>query len=157
MTASAEVSPKAEKVPNPKAYGENDLFALPEGQTWDEVTIGGIDFALAVPTTLEGMSDQVKGNVGKATQLYSRALRIDAPAKLKARERLEAAKRTEDVGVYTDAVTAIQVELLSFDVTSIATRAPRQPTTVEAPNKASYTNEEVAAMLAAKGIKFVTK
>lgn len=154
MTASAEVSPKAEKVPNPKAYGENDLYLLPAGQTWDEVTIGGIDFALAVPTTLEGMSDQVKGNVGKATQLYSRALRIDAPAKLKARERLEAARKNDTV---EDVVLAIQTELLTFDVTSIATRAPRQPTTVEAANKASYTNEEVTAMLAAKGIKFVTK
>lgn len=154
MTAPSAVAP--EKVPNPKAYVAELLPELPMGQTWDEVEIGGIDFAIAVPDSLDGMHFQVHGNEAKACQLYSRALRIDAPAKLDARERIKTARKN---GTLDKVVDKLQEELVAFDVTSIATRAPRTPPTVTVPEQATYTKAEFeAAMAQVKGkIVFVQK
>lgn len=144
---------KTPKVPNPKAYVDADLVGLTNGLEWDTVEIQGIDFALVVPVNYDGIQVQTKGNEVKATQMYTRALRIDAPAKLDARDRIKLARKN---GTLDKVVAAIQGELYTFDVTTIPTRAPRTPKTVTAPDKANYTKAEVDAMCAAQGIKFVT-
>ena len=147
------------KVENIKAYDESDLPTAPAGLEWDVVEVGAktgtpIDFALLVPVNVAGIDAICKGNQEKAAQLFSRALRIDAPAKLGARERIATARKN---GTLTEVMAKLQEEFVNFDVTTIATRAPRKPVEVVAEDKDSYTKAEVAAMLANAKVNFVTK
>ena len=150
---NTEVTPKAPKVQNPKAFDESDLRTLPAGQDWDVVEIGGIDFAYIAASDTRGVYEICKGNETKAAQLFNRALRIDAPAKLDARERIKTARKN---GTLPEVIGKLQDELFTFDVTTIATRAPRKPVEIVAEAKESYTLAEVQAMLAGK-VNFVTK
>lgn len=143
---------KAPKVANRKAYGDLPHDALP-GCAWDVVEIQGIDFALMVAESLDGVKVLVHENETKGAQMFNRALRIDAPAKLDARDRIKLAVKN---GTLDKVLATLQQELYSFDVTSIPTRAARAPKTVTAPDQKSYSRAEVDAMLAAQGIKFVT-
>lgn len=153
MTSQTEVSPKAEKVPNPKAYDGMEL-ATPKFGLWDEVEIGGIDFAYLSAGNLQDVNDICKSNEAKGAQLFNRALRIDIPAKVDARERIKTAKAN---GTLQEVVAKLQAEILSFDVTTIATRAPRQPTTVTGEDKETYSRAELEEMFAKANVKFVTK
>jgi hypothetical protein len=150
-------APKTEatpKVANPRAFEDSDLYELEPGFAWDTVEVGGIDFAYVAASNLQGIATICKGNEGKASQLFNRALRIDMPAKLDARERIKTARKN---GTLPEVTGKLQADILNFDVTTIATRAPREPAKVEAEEKATYTLEEVRAMMAAGKVNFVTK
>lgn len=149
MTAKAEKTPK---VQNPQAFDPSALPRVPANCEWEIVEIGKIDFALAHASDMAGIETLTKGNESKAAQLFNRALRIDAPAKLDARERIDTARKN---GTLPEVMEKLQNELYSFDVTSIATRAPRQVKPIVAEDKETYSKAEFEAMVAAAGHKVV--
>lgn len=134
------------KVPNPQAPRSGDLPEPAAGCEWDTVEISGIDFALQVAKDDVGIDTLTRGNTTKAAQLFNRALRIDAPQKLKGRERLANLKGE----ALMDAARKLQEDLVKFDVTTIQTRAARTPPSVTL--REGMSMDEVRAVLVAKGI-----
>lgn len=126
-----------------------------EGVEIDTIEVGGYEFHLWVPKSNEAAA------VFYGPRLHSyaeRAWRIDAPARLEARERIKAAPTP---ATKMKVAEEIQAEMLALDPTVATERkAPQRKvdmTALTKSGKKSFTAEQVAEMLAAQGFKVVTQ